>query len=379
MKKSTTQVAIIGFFVLGAIVFLAVLLMTMGGNKWARSTLRYRTLFPTSVKGLRVGSPVMFRGVAIGEVESISLAPQERTASFDSETDLPQDVLPVLVKMKIFPERLGYESKALFQFLPHNTDHVRQADAFLGRLVQEHHLRAQLGTLSLLTGQIYISLNFINNPTDESNALAQKQWQEGIIPSYLTLASRLTGRVNEGELVNQIASLQRLMGQLSRFIDAGGSQKLLDEFAGVSANVERISTTLGERLPALLERMQSVSERLDTTLARVDGVLGNVQGDLEGTIAGTRGLVGNLNTLLTENDGSLKVLPGQLGETLDAVRKASEEAHELLAIVRAGAAPGSPERIRLEDALRECDLLMVQIRTLLESLNRNPQSLILGK
>lgn len=99
--------------------------------------------FRQSLRGLSPGAVVDFRGVALGEVKSIGIEYDMATREF---------VMPVLVQ--IYPIRLGRRllSGALGE--QHHTEKERLA-FFVSR-----GLRAQLRTGNLLTGQVYVALDF---------------------------------------------------------------------------------------------------------------------------------------------------------------------------------------------------------------------------
>jgi paraquat-inducible protein B len=98
--------------------------------------------FNQSLRGLTPGAPVDFRGVVIGEVKSIGVEFDRAEREFR---------MPVLVQ--VYPDRLrrragesGVESRA--------TQQERL------RFLAEKGLRAQLRNGNLLTGQVYVALDF---------------------------------------------------------------------------------------------------------------------------------------------------------------------------------------------------------------------------
>lgn len=101
--------------------------------------------FHQTVRGLTVGAPVDFRGAELGQVRAITMA-------FDRET---ADFTPV-VTVDVYPDRLdviGADPK------PQNDE---QRFRRLAELVQRG-LRAQLRTGNLVTGQLYVALDFFPN------------------------------------------------------------------------------------------------------------------------------------------------------------------------------------------------------------------------
>jgi paraquat-inducible protein B len=102
--------------------------------------------FSESVHGLSVGAAVDYRGVSIGEIKSIG-------AKFDPATT----AVRIPVEVDLYPERLRSLSR---ETVAEPTPAERKAR--LDGLVEEG-LRGQLRTGSLLTGQLYVALDFFPN------------------------------------------------------------------------------------------------------------------------------------------------------------------------------------------------------------------------
>ncbi|RDJ98434.1 intermembrane transport protein PqiB [Paraburkholderia lacunae] len=104
--------------------------------------------FEQSLRGLAVGAPVEFSGLNIGQVVSISL-----------DYDAAKHRFPSIVGILVYPSRVG---NVLEQLPKYGGDSGQQAAQFLASMVQ-HGLRAQARSGNLLTGQLYISLEFVPN------------------------------------------------------------------------------------------------------------------------------------------------------------------------------------------------------------------------
>jgi paraquat-inducible protein B len=102
--------------------------------------------FQQSLRGLAVGAPVDFRGITLGEVTSIGV-------EFDQATK--QINMPVTVE--VYPDRLRRRDPK--NNLPPDELASRQ---ILNSLVARG-LRGQLRTGNLLTGQLYVALDFFPN------------------------------------------------------------------------------------------------------------------------------------------------------------------------------------------------------------------------
>lgn len=102
--------------------------------------------FDQTLRGLNVDAPVEFLGVPIGRVVSVNLDYDEHNKSF-----------PVVVGAVIYPNRLGAAHDKLLGLIE-GSDEERSAQLIRGFV--EQGLRAQARTGNLLTGQLYISLDF---------------------------------------------------------------------------------------------------------------------------------------------------------------------------------------------------------------------------
>jgi len=102
--------------------------------------------FDQSLRGLSVGAPVDFRGIVLGNVRNIAIGYDPKTRGFR---------MPVT--MTLYPDRLG---KRFEQAVP--GAHSAAGEALLQQLVKRG-LRGQLRTGNLLTGQLYVALDFFPN------------------------------------------------------------------------------------------------------------------------------------------------------------------------------------------------------------------------
>jgi paraquat-inducible protein B len=103
---------------------------------------KYRLVFRESVRGLSVGAPVDFRGINIGEVKSIGI-------DFDRKN---QQVL-IVVDVDIYPERMRSR-------VAQGATDAHERGIRLVEILVNRGLRAQLRTGNLLTGQLFVALDF---------------------------------------------------------------------------------------------------------------------------------------------------------------------------------------------------------------------------
>jgi len=106
-----------------------------------------RMRFAQALRGLEVGAPVEFVGVDIGSVVAVDLGYERQGNSF-----------PVIVTAKLYPRRMGQAYELLAA--QGKTESEDTLAAFAGTLVNRG-LRAQPRSASLLTGKLYIALDFL--------------------------------------------------------------------------------------------------------------------------------------------------------------------------------------------------------------------------
>src|SRR5215831_7079714 len=132
----------IGAFVVGAIVLLIAGGLLFGGGKFLQEKLPYVMFFDSSVEGLNVGAPVIFRGVQVGQVTEIEAIANPQT--FD---------IRIKVKINLVRGSIKVEGESQRFTDPHQA---------VEGLIRKG-IRATLRTQSFVTGVLYVALDFFPN------------------------------------------------------------------------------------------------------------------------------------------------------------------------------------------------------------------------
>jgi len=216
----------------------------------------YVLYFDESVRGLALGAPVTFMGLAAGEVTDIGLA-------FDAAN---ANVRPRVV-VTFYPERLvgyvnGKGETGAGQKLAQDDKRRR---AFLQRLVEQRGLRAQLRTGSLLTGQLYVAFEYF--PRAPKAVIA---WNDDA--PVLPVAPSSLADI-EGKLTSVLDKIDKLPLQEL----AGSLRRDLDELTGTLADARKlIKTADTELVPTIksdLEGLQRVIGKLETAIDHADATI----------------------------------------------------------------------------------------------------------
>ncbi|MGN5595774.1 PqiB family protein [Stutzerimonas nitrititolerans] len=193
--------------------------------------------FDQPLRGLNVDAPVEFLGVPIGRVVSVKLDYDEQNKNF-----------PVVVGAVIFPNRLGAAHDKLSQALGGNTE---EHAARLMQMFVERGLRAQARTGNLLTGQLYISLDF--DPRAPQVAFDQ-QARPMVIP---TIAG----------------SFDKLQEQLQAMVDKLSKLPIESLADNLNGSLDELRQTLKQVNGDVLPQLQRTLERSEQTLQNTNQAL----------------------------------------------------------------------------------------------------------
>jgi len=212
--------------------------------------------FRQSLRGLNVGSPVDFRGVVIGEVARISL---------DYDRARP-DLRPV-VEINIYPERI---TSRLRRRGAANETSIRAQT--LQRFINRG-LRAQLRTGNLVTGQLYISLDFF--PNTQPVRVVSRSEEPLEIPT-------VPGGLEE--IQNSLTALLQKLDKIPLDEMAGdlrdSARNLQLALSEISRLVSRFDDQIAPELVSTLQQARGAIEQAQGALSQ-DAPL---QGDLHGTL-----------------------------------------------------------------------------------------------
>jgi len=195
-----------------------------------------RLKFQQSVRGLSVGAPVDFRGIVIGEVTAIGLEQDKARKDFN-----------MLVDVRIFPSRLLAMSSNL------DKDRSLRQQLSLKQMVT-NGLRAQLRSGSLITGQLFVALDFFR---DAKPAQLGHEQDMDVMPTI------------PGDLEELQAMMQRIARKLDKMplesISAGLDQSVHELRAMLAATRQLMGNIDDKMLPQATQTLDKLQKTLDDT------------------------------------------------------------------------------------------------------------------
>ena len=203
---------------------------------------RYVLYFDESVRGLSVGAPVLLRGLTVGQVTDVGLSYQPKTLLFRPR-----------VVITFSPERLytHLSQKDRATIRASLGPNLEGRTKLVRRMVDEQGLRAELKTGSLISGDLYVALEY--HPQAPKVTL---DWEAD--PLELPVAS--------GGLASLEAKLDSILGKVDRMpLDAMGTQvkdalvNLNKTLKDVNTLIERLDT---QTVPAATETLQELHQAI---------------------------------------------------------------------------------------------------------------------
>ena len=319
MSKKMNK-ALIGAFVTGAIGLLVIAVLIFGSGKFFAPTKKFVMFFEGSVKGLNVGSPVMFHGVKIGEVTEIQLRlnPKDMTA-----------VIPVYIEInpKNFTVPEEVEKKVM--------ESKKYTYIFIKPLI-EKGLKAQLQMQSFVTGQLMINLDFLPEKPMKMVGL-EKKYPE--IPTVPTTMEELSKTISDLPLKEIVTKLDLTIDGIQKLVNSPETKESVESLNVTLKNTQKLVQHIEEQIDPLMSSFTKTSDAAHDTLVQAKSTISTLDGTLKST------------------QDTLK----QAEETLGMFSEESRMTYEL------------------NTTLRELSAASRSMKSLSDYLERHPEALLRGK
>ena len=347
MSKQANKTAI-GVFVVGAVVLAVVAIIVFGSGKIFVKTDSFVVYLPGSVKGLRIGAPVMFRGVKIGEVTQIRLYTVKKNLSVE---------IPVILQV----DPASFHSIGSMV----ETD-VENKEQELDAMIKMG-LRARMEMQSFVTGQRMINLDYYPNTP------VRLMGEEGIdlgedvieIPTIKTFEQEI-GKTLEDVPIGQLAeSLGNSMKGIERFVTSDEFTKSLHYFKQMMRDTRNLVRHVDEKVDPLFADVEQTLKDAQAILGNINNQIDPLAGSIMQTSEDARKLVNNVNK-------RVRPIQADLENTTKSLRATLEEVDGMVS-------ENSEFRYQINIFLREIALAARSLRSFADYLERNPDALIRGK
>jgi len=352
MSKKANK-TVIGVFVVAAIVMLTAAVIIFGSGKFLTETHEYIAFFEGSVKGLRVGAPVMFRGVRIGEVNNLTLYYKYQKSSF---------IIPVMITLwedKIIG--LGYE-------LDENEENQ------LWEEMLQKGFRAELQMQSIVTGQLMIELDFHEDAPLNLRGFGGLGVKPDVkeIPTVQSGMQRFTKTLDQIPLDEIANDLRDSIQAISKFVNSPELGKSLRYFKQTMREARNLFANVNQKVDPLFAQVDRTMLDAQKLLQNVDTQVAPLATSVKGTSDDAGKLLRNVNKRIEPINADLNKTTAKLRSALASAESAISEIDEMVA-------DESDFRYYIDIFLRELTQSARSVRALADYLERNPDALLRGK
>lgn len=309
-------------FVMTASIIAVAAVMVFGAAKFFSRTENFISFFSESVNGLDVGAPLKYKGVKIGKVEGIFIS---------SSKNIKESSVSVVYSIDI--DQLRRKT---------GTDFKDYSD-WMDEQIAEG-LRAKLNYQSIVTGMLYIELDFI---ADKGEKYDLKYG---------------------GTRFKEIPAAKSGLSELAKGFEKTMADVAKIDFAAIGQNVHSAIVKVNEKLDGI--DAKAISDSAVSALKGVDELARNK--DVAESIK-------KLDALLSDSDALVNDARAELKKFSASGTSIMARLDEVLRNVNSVVAPQSPFRYQIAVLLKTMNESMSYISNFTDYLQRNPNSLLRGK
>jgi paraquat-inducible protein B len=390
---SRANPAVIGGFVLGAIVLAVAGLVVVGGGRFFQHRQYWEANFDESIKGLAIGAPVTFRGVKVGSVTDIRVVVNRDVTPANAS----REVMRTPVFFEISADRISDVAGREIRF--------EKEAAGIKRLF-EYGLRAQLELQSLVTGQLGINLDFHPAAPMKLAGMSLKYPEFPTIPSTMAALGRSLDDLNVNELAQDVRRTVKGIEQLVNspevkqvLVSANTALARVNTLAAntnatistLGPALERTSATLNETLETIRTLAQNVDNQTVPTVGRTLQDIGQLARRIEAeTVPAANQFLGDAAQVAQRLDaetvpaanqlvGQVRQLAVSFEATSESARLAVEQVRQLATTADAAVQDRQPLLYQINTTLQEVSAAARSFRVLADYLDRHPEALLFGK
>lgn len=329
--KTKVSPAIVGLFVMGALVLGLIALFSFGGINFFSKPQRFMVYFDETIHGLDLGSPVKLRGVRVGRVVDINIR-------FDSKRNKSVAAVACELSRNSITDVKG-------AFL--NVDDRGQLQELI-----DHGLRAQLGVIGLATGLLYVELDFLDPKAYPAAKAETTDVRMAVVPAVPSAISEFQ------------SSLTEIMADLKRVDFAG----LGRELHGLVADVRRQVNAM--EVKGLIAEWTKAGQS-------VNAFANDPQ--LKATFANLNAAVADLRGVLTKLDRQIEPAGEKLGATLAEAQQALASFNSTALALRRFVDSQQHLGEGASQAMAKFAEAADAVQRLADFLERNPTALLTGR
>jgi len=368
--------AVIGGFIVGAVVLVIAGVVILGSGKFFAETITCVMYFEGAIQGLHVGAPINFRGVKVGSVTGIKI-------QYDHQN--------LAIRIPVFAEF----PKGPRGSIEMRRDSPTTLQEALEDLIRQG-LHAQLQTESLVTGQLFVQLDiypstYLNGPPTETiSDSTTGRLEIPTVPTALQEVSNTARRAIDKlaelpleemvlEFEGMLRGINRLVNDPEVFLVIRNMNMTLTEIQQLVRQADQqvklvgssATTTLGN-LNQLVTQVQQLTQSTQHLMQQIHQQFGHVANNATAAMGNVHKLTQTVDKQTLELTSSLVHMATASINTLEQMRQTLASAQQLIT-------PNAPLGYELVKMLRELSEAARSLRVLTDYLERHPNAVIFGR
>lgn len=321
--------ATVGIFICVALALGVGAILLFTSARLFSQTDKYILYFDGSVLGLNPGAPVKFRGVTVGSVREILIHHNQH------ERDR---AMPVIIEL----DRSVLKNKSDYV--------INVSDKERFKRMIDLGLRATIEAQSLVTGLLYVELEFRSEPAPAVYHQVRDEFLE--IPTQQTKIQLLIENIADIDFKQLMGQLTTLASNLQTNLGALNMTEINEGLTNLLTKLNQLvrSDDLTNAVISLHKTLDKLSTRIDPLADQAEGLLG----DARKAVTDAKDAIGDARKSLAHFDETLRTAQ-------DAI------------------APQASLRRELASTMQNISEAARSITALADFLNRNPNSLISGR
>ena len=301
----------VGLFITGGVIIAVLAIIWLGVSRIFEKGRLYATYFDESVQGLAIDSPVKYRGVPVGRVVEINVAPDSKLIEVILKVETDQEIgRDVVAQLRL----VGITGSMFIEL-----DQLKEGDPDRSPTLD---FPSNYPIIASRPGEISELLQGV----DEVLQHIQTFDLEGVSDRIKLTLDSTNRMITDAKMEKISTDLGKSLENLNIILDP-------NRWKGILSSIE----SAGQFLDQVMAKALSNLDQLQSTLVKVDGIVSENEQSIQLTINDLRAALDQANrffnsgALLVENTGeSIYQLQENLHVMANNISKASENLNQLI-------------------------------------------------
>jgi phospholipid/cholesterol/gamma-HCH transport system substrate-binding protein len=304
----------VGLFLICGIALLILGIIWLGMSNYLEKGRLYVAYFDESVQGLDVDSPVKYRGVHIGRVHSIGVAPDERlievVVKIESDLQPEGNAKNLIAKLK----SVGITGLMFIELEHQAPDRAPPEPSFA--------FKPEYPVIPTRPSEIS---KFFQGIDDVFNMFRSID-AETISNQVIAMLQKINRTIDDARLTQLAGDLRSAVNNLQRLLNTEQVRRTVASLEKTSESFNRMAVNADEGIGQIRETVG----RLDSLIANSGGDVRQVTADLRIAAQEVKRAMESAAALLEGTDRKVDALQRQAGATLSHIDQAADSLNRLL-------------------------------------------------